>query len=264
MSTLPDLPDWQKPQMFYGKLLEFNPRNHRYTWDGKPVPSVTTIINRLGKGDALVQWAANCAVEHIEANFDPVAWGEAPEALFGEVCKEARFAHKQKKDAAADIGTRVHEYAKLILQGKNPPEPLDGPAEKAIRAFWRWVEQHRIEPHGIERRVMSAEHHYAGTTDFYGMIDGRWSVLDFKTGKGVYDEAWWQTSAYDMALREEIGGPAAVRWIVHLNKETGECTSHCRASPEDHYGDMMVWTSLLHLDKALRAARKHPQPKKAV
>lgn len=257
MSTLPELPDWQKSQTFYGKPLTFNPNNHRYTWGGKPVPSVTTIINRLGKGDALIQWAANCAVDHIEQ-----ALARGSEDM-GFICQEARTAHKQKKDAAADIGTRVHEYAKLILQGKNPPEPLDGPAQKAIEAFWHWVEVHKIEPHAVERRVMSARHLYAGTTDFYGMIDGRWSVLDFKTGRGVYDEAWWQTSAYGMALQEEMGGPPAVRWVVHLNKETGECTPHRRDSMEDHMQDKLVWLALLQLDGALRAARKHPQPKKA-
>lgn len=273
MSTLPDLPEWQRPVTFYGKPLTFNPRNHRYYWDGSPVPSVTTIINRLGKGDALIQWAANCAVDHIRDNI-----GADMRVPLPMLFEQARKAHTAKKDAAADIGTRVHEYAKLALQGKSPPEPdaaLDGPAYRAIEAFWQWVEQHKIEPLAVERRVMSKEHLYAGTTDFYGRINGLLAVLDFKTGKGVYDEAWWQTSAYSMALLEEAGlwidGKAGatgssfwpVRWVVHLNKETGECSAHCRDSIEDHQADMSVWLSLLALDKSIRAARKHPQPKRA-
>lgn len=258
------VPEWQRPVMLYGKPLTFNPGSHRYYWDGKPVPSVTTIINRLGKGDALVQWAANCAADYILEQTS--AWPDGyrlSQGTIANLCQEARTAHRAKKDAAADIGTRVHEYAKLILQGKSPPEPLDGPAQKAIEAFWRWVEGHKIRPIAVERRVLSARHLYAGTTDFFGDIDGRLSVLDFKTGRGVYDEAWWQTSAYLLALDEELQlAEIPARWIVHLNKETGEMTAHMRGM-EDHEHDMAVWRHLVSLDKALRAARKHPQPKRA-
>ncbi len=255
----PEVPEWQRPVQFYGKPLVFNPRNHRYTWDGKPVPSVTTILNRLGKGDALVQWAANCAVDHIKAHIESAR--DVSEAL--AVLEEARKAHTIKKDGAADIGSRVHAYAQMVLQGKTPPEPLDGPAQRGIEAFWRWVEQHRIEPIAVERRVMSRTHMYAGTCDFYGRIDGKLAVLDFKTGNGVYDEAWWQTSGYVMALYEELEQPIPARWVVHLNKTTGEMTAHCRDSQGDALNDMWVWQTLVALDKAIRAARKHPQPRRA-
>jgi hypothetical protein len=263
MSTLPELPEYQRPVMFYGKPLTFNPKTHRYAWDGKPVPSVTTIINRLGKGDALVQWAANCAVEHIRQYARSTARA-VTETEWEAALAAASKAYAVKRDAAADIGTRVHDYARMILEGKTPPEPLDGPAQKAIEAFWHWVEQHCIRPLAVERRVMSAAGMYAGTTDFYGYIDDRLAVLDFKTGRGVYDEAWWQTSAYVAAIEEELRPAVSPdRWIVHLDKETGACTPHLRHSFADHEYDMAVWRSLLDLDKALRAARKHPQPKRA-
>lgn len=254
----PETPEWQKPQMFYGKPLVFNARNHRYTWDGRPVPSVTTIIGRLNK-PLLIQWAANMAVDHIETNLRSQFDNRSLPVLFAE----ARKAHVTKKDSAADIGSRVHEYAQMVLQGQTPPEPLDGPAQKGIEAFWRWVDSHKIEPIAVERRVMSKEGMYAGTCDFFGLIDDRLCVLDFKTSKGVYDEAWWQTSAYVMAIDEELSlAEIPARWIIHLNKETGEMSAHVRGM-EDHDADRAVWRSLLSLDKALRTARKHPQPKKA-
>jgi hypothetical protein len=264
MAKLPqpsgDEKDWQKPQMFYGKPLTFNPKSHRYTWDGKPVPSVTTIISRLNK-PLLVQWAANCAVEHIMHGIG-AREGAVP---LPQLLEEARKAHLTKKKEAADIGTRVHSYAQMILQGRQPPEPLDGPTQKAVEAFWQWIEQHRIEPVAIERRVMSRDLMYAGMCDFFGLIDGVPSVLDFKTGKEVYDEAWWQTSGYELALSEEgVSRGPVNRWIVHLNKETGECVTHCRlARSDDWLQDRGVWMSLVRLDQALRAARKHSQPKKA-
>lgn len=266
MSTLPAS---ETSPVFYGKPLTFNPARHMYFWGGQHVPSVTTIINRLGK-ENLIQWAANCAVDHIEARLiNHLNFKVIPE----DALRAARKAHVTIKEDAAGIGTRVHKYAQQVLQGQTPPEPLDGPAQQAVEAFWRWVEAHKIEPIAVERRVMSQTGMYAGTCDFVGMIDDQFSVLDFKTGNGVYDEAWWQTSGYAYALNEEHQhtpiAPAArnvsiimpVRWIVHLNKTTGEMTPHRRDHVE-HDADMAVWLSLVRLDQALRTARKHPQPSK--
>jgi hypothetical protein len=270
MSTLPKPdapkePEWHKPQMFYGKPLTFNEKRHMYFWDGKHVPSVTTIISRLNK-PLLIQWAANCAVEHIVQGIGAKE-GAVP---LPQLLEEARKAHLTKKEDAADIGTAVHKYAQAALTGKPEPRDLPPGAIEACAAFWKWVEQHRIEPVAVERRVMSREHMYAGTCDFYGYIDDRLSVLDFKTGNGIYDEAWWQTSGYSEALIEEhtdyqnhrVLIDIPIRWIVHLNKTTGQCEVYCRESFDDWNQDRNVWLSLLALDKALRIARKHPQPAK--
>jgi hypothetical protein len=255
--------------VFYGQPLVFYPASHRYKWGGQWVPAVTTILNRISKGDALVQWAANCAVNHV---VDAIETGlDLSDPLIFE---DARKAWVTVRDAAANVGTNVHDYARRILSGQSPAEPLEGPEAKAIAAFWKWVESHAIEPYAVEKRIMSAHYMYAGTCDFYGRIDGRLSVLDFKTGNGVYDEFWWQLSAYSLAIDEEkhtdenrhrtrMGREEHVRWIVHLNKTTGECEVHCRDSDSDAECDLAVWRHLVALDKALRLARKHPQPKRA-
>jgi hypothetical protein len=257
VSTLPSPPP---DPVFYGKPLKFYPASHRYKWGEEWVPSVTTIINRLSK-EHLIRWSANMAVDHIRAHIKTLE--RLPGILEWEpVLEEARTAHDRIKKAAGDVGTDVHHYAKLTLEGKAPTEPLDGPAQKAIKAFWQWVEQHKIEPIAVERRIMSEVYAYAGTCDFFGYIDGRLSVLDFKTGKGVYDEAWWQTSGYVEALCEELPRvcmDVPIRWIVHLDKLSGEMTAHCRDSLADWTKDRAVWRSLVLLDKCLRSARKHGQ-----
>src|SRR5678810_1480875 len=60
-----DVPEWQRPQMFYGRMLTYHHGRHMYFWDGQHVPSVTTIIKRLDK-PGLIQWAADMAVDHIK------------------------------------------------------------------------------------------------------------------------------------------------------------------------------------------------------
>jgi len=245
--------------VFYGKPLTFNPRNHRYYWDGQPVPSVTTIISRLNK-PLLIQWAANCAVEHIES-----AYHSNLGALPKDVWESAKKAHEVIRDTAGDVGTMVHDYARCALGNLPLPDTSEFPEQalKALRALGQWRGENKVEPIAVERRVMSRKLMVAGTCDYYGHINGRRACLDFKTGNGVYDEAWWQTSGYDDLLAEELDlGEPLDRWIIHLNKTTGECVPHLRNAREDHEQDRAVWRNLVALDAALRVARKHPQPKK--
>lgn len=264
--------NYTEPVEFYGKPLVFNPKSHRYYWDGRPVPSVTTIIGRLNK-PLLIQWAADCAVEHIEDGINRAVASGAPLELldFSPMLDGARKAHAVKRDTAGDIGTFVHKYARAMLAGGADRRELDHltlpidqagrQALKAIDAFESWLRKHKVEPFALERRVFSREQMYAGTCDFYGAIDGRIGYLDFKTGNGVYDEAWWQLSGYEDALTEELHVRGHYRWVVHLNKNTGECEVHERG-PEDNAADLMVWRGLVALDRALRQARKHPQPRR--
>ena len=257
LPTPPPVPDWQKPVMFYGKPLTFNPNTHRYTWDGKHVPSVTTILRRLDKPQ-LIQWAANCAVDHLKK------LAECGVALTATDLEEARKAHTVIRDTAGDVGTKVHELARNFLAGAPiDPKPimeLPEQAIKALQAFDKWYKQHRIQPIDLERRVFSAELHYAGTCDFYGTIDDEPAILDFKTGNGVYNEAWYQLAGYERALWEELRWVVRpVHWVVHLNKTTGECAAY-RRTPAETVAAYDVWSSLVALDKAIRAM---PKPERA-
>lgn len=228
-------------RLFYGKPLIFREKAHRYYWGGEPVPSVTTILGRLSK-PALIQWAANMAVDHLLAN---------PQDHDG-----ARKAHTVKRDTAADVGTVVHEYAAGQLRKDEqvillPPDPQVLRAADALRV---WLSEHEVVPLAIERRVLSQRYGYAGTTDFFGHVDGKLCVLDFKTGGGIYDEMWLQTAAYEVALREELGISEPIgRWLIHLDKKTGMCTPHYRATSEV---DASVWLVLVQLDQGLRAMKK--------
>jgi hypothetical protein len=256
--------------VFYGKPLTFNPRNHRYTWDGQHVPSVTTILWRLDK-PALIQWAADCAVEHIRKtpDFTKIDW------------EAARKAHATIRDEAGDVGTIVHKYARAVLEAKGDRQALDGltlpldvagtQALKAIAAFEAWMQTHKIEPVAVERRVFSQRFMYAGTLDFTGRIDDELSLLDFKTGNDVYDEAWFQMGGYDDALTEEhewqdIFGdsdtPRLAHWIIHLDKNTGEFAAY-RRGPEETLAARKVWRALVGLDKCIREMPKMPRTKRA-
>ncbi len=239
--------------LFYGKPLVFKEKIHRYFWDGKPVPAVTTILNRLSK-PALIQWAADCAVEHIREHW----LGDAPldVAKRQAILAEAAKAHEVKRDTAGDLGTTVHHCARQLMAGA-PYVRYEGLGEKPLEALGRllaWKREAKVEPIALERRVMSLRHMYAGTTDFFGRIDGRLAVLDYKTSRRIYDEFWLQAAAYEVALREQLGLIEPIsRVLIHLDKETGECTPHWRESSE---ADTGAWLALVELDRRLREMKK--------
>jgi hypothetical protein len=234
--------------IFYGKPLVFTEGNHQYRWDGKVVPSVTGILGILNK-PALVHWAANTAVEHLLA--------------FPGDYEGAKKAHQTKKEDAGDVGKIVHKYAERLLGGKDVVLPDEVKARRGCMAFDDFAREHKLKPIALERRMMSLKHRYAGTTDFYGDVDGKRAILDFKTSSGMYDEFWYQTSAYEEALVEELYGevsaagkpikakkrPPMKRWLIHLDKKTGEFKPYVRDYDENH---ARAWFAIRACAQALK------------
>jgi hypothetical protein len=256
MSTATATAATEEHPVFYGKPLIFYPNSHRYKYDGQWVPAVTTILNRLAK-PALIQWAADQAVEHIirecpriDENVD-----QGEYRVFSDQLEAARKAHAKTRDAAGDVGTALHEYARARLAGEKVALPdADEPTQKVVAAFEEWRAGHEIIPLGLERRVYSLKHNFAGTCDFFGTIDGRLCVLDFKTGKAIYDEFWLQTAGYACALAEEHPHlrPMA-RWIVRLDKRSGEFEAVVKP-PSAVFTD--AWVRLVELDRFMRLFKK--------
>lgn len=243
--------------VFYGRPLTFNEAKHQYKWGGEWVPSVTTILQRLNK-PALIQWAANCAIDYVR---DKLL--DDGEYDWRDVLEDARTAHARVRDSAGDVGTLVHKIAKNIL-GENATWAADvgiipAKAQNALKAFEDWRSRHEIEPIALERRIFSQEYQYAGTCDYFGYIDGALSWLDFKTGGArIYDEAWLQTAGYRIAMCEELGissGEPLNRWVVHLDKNTGKCTARVRPS-ELWEIDRLAWLSVVTLDRCMRQIGK--------
>lgn len=203
------------PQIVYGQELAFDEKKHMYTWGGKPVPGVTTILSNLSK-PMLIGWAARMASDH---------WLECVKAGRADlevVYEEAKAAHRKKKEAAGGIGHNVHKYAECVFKGLDLPELETDQAKRGVEAFHKWYDSHKIEVITSERRIFSQEFYYAGTCDFVAKIDGEYGVGDIKTSSGIYVEARFQTAAYQHALQEEKNIKFPVRWVIRFDKNTGE------------------------------------------
>ena len=206
--------------------LDFDSKRHAYVWreKGLPVAGVTSILKVLNK-PALVQWAANSAVQYITEGYKQrmEAGNELELSAFLSLCQEAKTAHRRISKKAADVGSQVHGFAERVLVDRRATLPSDPQVAKGAEAFLSWYHTHTIEPIHVERMVLSRTWYYAGTVDFFGRIDGEMCVLDFKTSSGLYLEMLLQLAAYAIALTEETEEPIKTGWIVRLDKKTGRC-----------------------------------------
>ena len=206
--------------------LEFDGRKHAYKHveSGLFVPGVTSILQRLDK-PALVQWAANMAVADMSDRLWVRLNSEGPLLDMQDVedaASEAKTAHRRFSKSAADIGSEVHAFAEKALTGQRVSIPKNRQANKGAVAFLDWLHTRKTEPIDCERMVFSKRFFYAGTCDFYGLIDGELCVLDFKTSSGLYLEMLLQLAAYQIAIEEEQGEQIDAGWIVRLDKKTGK------------------------------------------
>lgn len=201
-------------RIVFGETLGFKEAEHMYTWAGRPVPGVTTILGRIAK-PMLIQWAANMASDYWMANV-------AGESSHASIHKAAKEAHRKKKEAAGSIGTNVHEYAEATFKNKELPLLLTDQAKRGVEAFHKWLDSYKVKVTDSELMVFSQEFHYAGTCDFIAEIDGELCVGDIKTSSGIYPEARFQTAAYQQAIQEERGVKFPARWIARFDKKTGD------------------------------------------
>ena len=198
--------------------LEFDEGKHHYTWNGAPVPGVTTILKVIAKPE-LTNW-------YIKVTRD--YWLNAVKAGrtdFQAIHKESWNANKKISSDAAEIGKNVHAYAECHFKGSPLPELLTDEAKRGAEAFHKWLDAHHVKVKASERMVFSKQYYYAGTCDFVAEVDGVLGVGDIKTSSGIYTEMRFQTAAYQHALEEEKGIKFPCRWIVRFDKNTGQFES---------------------------------------
>ena len=131
-------------------------------------------------------------------------------------------AADRERQRAATIGTAVHAGIEWHLRralGNDPgPEPrLPDAAAWAVESWKDWAASENLEPLAIERTIYCLDCGYAGTLDLYARVNGVPSILDWKTGRAIYPEAFLQNVAYRHAARRQ-GMPSNQGLIVRLPK----------------------------------------------
>jgi len=181
------------------KAIRESSRVHtRYEANGRRVPSVTTVLGVLAK-PALIRWAHGLGLKGIDMDtyVDELAG-------VGTLAHRMALHHLKGNGATLDNGSFSREQIDL--------------AENCFLKYLEWERQHAVEPLMVETPLVSEAHCFGGTPDFVGHIDGQLCLMDFKTGKGIYDDYWYQLGGYSLLLAER---PECYR-ILNIGRDESE------------------------------------------
>jgi hypothetical protein len=161
-----------------------NTKNTYKTSSGELVPGVTTILGLRAK-PALVGWAFNIGKQHpdlptVHAYVDDLA-------RIGSCAHLLLDSHLKDKDA--ELGDFTPNEVTV--------------ARNSVARYFDWAKGKDIEVLEADGEVVSDDYRFGGKFDVYARIDGKHTVLDFKTGSGLYLENEMQVAAYAELLREK-------------------------------------------------------------
>jgi len=194
----------------------FNEKRHLHTLDGVALTGCTTVLSVVAK-PALIQWAANMAVNHIRDSYQPLM----PLDKWEEILEEAREAHCKRKTDAGTWGTEMHALIEKHIKGEKPIVPAGH--FKAWENFLDWEKKNKIKFLESEKNIYSEKHWLGGIVDFVCEIDGDVWIGDIKTsGSGIYAEHFWQCAGYQLMLQEMGLYPNIKGYIILNLKENGK------------------------------------------
>lgn len=173
--------------------LTFDDRRHRYTLDGKRIPSVTTILGVLDK-PGLPYWAAGLVARDAITNHDywqqRIHNREDPERII----RDLKRSPWQERDKAARRGTRIH----MVLEAAAHGDPTDCPqdllpmAQQAVDL----LDRENIQALETEARGYNRALWYAGTIDLIATINGKTWLIDWKSSRSIHETHILQVAAY--------------------------------------------------------------------
>lgn len=198
----------------------FTKRGRSYRIDGEPVPSVTTILKDGLPSPALVTWAARETAGAAVNRWEELATMDVAHRL-----RTLERAAWESRDRAALRGTEIHELGDGLAHGREVSVPEAYAA--TVDGYARFLDTFDVQPVVTEAPVCHPEHGWAGTTDILARLaDGALWLLDLKTGKGVYESAALQVTAYANATWSLDPDGATVPWpqpdrlgVIHVTPE---------------------------------------------
>src|SRR5262249_31089844 len=126
-----------------------------------------------------------------------------------------------------------------------PAPILPDAAVWAVESWKDWAKSVALEPLALERVVYCEDCGYAGTMDLYARVKGIPTVLDWKTGRAIYPEAFLQNVAYRHAAARQ-GMLAGQGLIVRLPKRLEDPAWEAMPVPttitmEDFLAALRLW-----------------------
>lgn len=201
-----------------------------YRHDGKRVPGATTIIGLRAK-PGLIKWANKLGLQGISS-----------EAF---------------TDDKAQIGTLAHDMILCHFQGVTPDtsdysqNQIDA-AENSLLSFFEWEKDKDIEVILAEKPLTSYKG-YGGTPDLYCKLDGVLTLVDFKTGSGIYEPEHPAQLASYIVLLLDNGYPCEQGIILNIPRvENENFEARTYKDFSRHYAWFETLLKLYNIEKELK------------
>lgn len=183
---------------------------------GKRVAGITGITKYLSNTQVLINWANRLGLEGMEVG--------------------------KYVDELASVGTCLHYLIECDLQDIEPDlGDFSGnqiaQAQQCFTKYEEWKKKHELITIAMEKPLVSEEHAFGGTGDWYGIFDGDLSYVDFKTSKGCYIEHKVQAVACTHLWHEHTGDMPKHAKILRVGRSMDEGFEEITVS-EDMKGPM--------------------------
>lgn len=112
------------------------------------------------------------------------------------------------KDTTAALGSKLHDAYEKLLNGVEIDMLHDFPTtkeKKHLVSFYDWYNAFKPTEMQTEHTIASLTYKYAGTLDLACKIDGKLTIVDFKTGNAIHWSHGLQLAAYKHAYEEMYG-----------------------------------------------------------
>lgn len=174
--------------------------HHVYEGDGKTYPSVTTVLQCIAYTKHIVEWANWLGMQHL--------------------------SYEKTLNATAIEGTLAHAHAQHLVDPENGPMPekadplTDYYVQCRMKFFVERLEQYKGRWKTIytEHPLLSHTYKIGGTMDWFAEWDGKPTLFDFKTSKGVRDKHLLQLGGYKLML-EDNNIPVEQAGIIVIGRD---------------------------------------------
>lgn len=169
-----------------------------YNKDGIEVPSATTILKILNK-PALINWANYLGFKRLHVD---------------EIVNES-----------ARLGTLIHELINSMLMNEyiiyiSRNDIPDSLVNAYMMKFKRWLNVNDVQPIFAEKSLTSDK--FGGTIDLFALLNGKRTIVDFKTSKSIHMSMFFQLAMYCILLEERGYQVDQAGILLINNKHDGE------------------------------------------
>lgn len=211
---------------------------------GEVLPSITTVLSALNKGDGITNWHVEQTVLYAITHLDELM-NRSEEAGV----RYLQYFSRRKRDnddwslnpyTAADFvlsdrqntGDFIHNYIEDDLQDRFPTDPIREDHYQMVEAWHQFKSEHDIEVIATESTVFGDG--YIGTADLFAKIDGVMYCVDHKSSRKVL---------YDTQIAQLASIGAASSRAVEVEKDTSGAVYH-KMPPsvaKEHGGQVDSW-----------------------